>query len=60
MDKKNAKKVQRKVRCPRCHQESLWAENPHRPFCSKECKDRDLGSWATESYKIPVKNEEGE
>ena len=23
-----------------------------RPFCSKRCADRDLGSWLTEEYKV--------
>lgn len=29
-------------------------ENPFRPFCSERCHTLDLGSWADESYKIPV------
>jgi endogenous inhibitor of DNA gyrase (YacG/DUF329 family) len=45
----------RKVRCPQCGGESIWApENPWRPFCSERCKQIDLGCWANESYRIPV------
>ena len=48
----------RKVRCPQCGGESLWApENPWRPFCSERCKLIDLGAWASEAYRVPV--EEG-
>lgn len=44
----------RKVRCPQCGGESLWApENPWRPFCSERCKQIDLGAWATGGYVIP-------
>ena len=44
----------RKVRCPQCGGESLWApENPWRPFCSERCKLIDLGAWASESHAIP-------
>jgi endogenous inhibitor of DNA gyrase (YacG/DUF329 family) len=31
--------------------------NPFRPFCSERCKMIDLGAWATESYRIPVQEE---
>ncbi|MDD2743471.1 MAG: DNA gyrase inhibitor YacG [Rhodocyclaceae bacterium] len=45
----------RKVRCPQCGEDSLWApENPHRPFCSLRCKQIDLGCWASDEYRIPV------
>ncbi|MGB4225306.1 MAG: DNA gyrase inhibitor YacG, partial [Candidatus Dechloromonas phosphoritropha] len=45
----------RKVRCPQCGGESIWApENPWRPFCSERCKQIDLGCWASDSYRIPV------
>ena len=43
----------RKVRCPQCGVDALWApENPWRPFCSERCKQIDLGAWASESYRI--------
>ncbi|MBU3696060.1 DNA gyrase inhibitor YacG [Dechloromonas sp.] len=45
----------RKVRCPQCGGEALWApENKWRPFCSERCKQIDLGAWASESYRIVV------
>ncbi|HYH40417.1 MAG TPA: DNA gyrase inhibitor YacG, partial [Burkholderiales bacterium] len=31
--------------------------SPFRPFCSERCKMVDLGAWATESYRIPVEEE---
>jgi uncharacterized protein len=43
-----------KVRCPICRQFAKWKDNKFRPFCSDECKKRDLGEWATERYRIPA------
>ena len=40
------------VRCPACGKSVAWAHTPTRPFCSRECKQRDLGNWATERYRI--------
>ncbi len=42
-----------KVRCPTCHNEVPWEENPHRPFCSERCRLIDLGAWAMERYRLP-------
>lgn len=42
-----------KINCPNCKKLVAWENNPHRPFCSAECKGRDLGNWATERYRIP-------
>ena len=51
----------RKVRCPQCGEESIWSsENPWRPFCSERCKQIDLGCWASESYRIPVQDDQNE
>ncbi|WP_234084404.1 DNA gyrase inhibitor YacG [Azonexus sp. R2A-61] len=51
----------RKVRCPQCGQDALWApENPWRPFCSERCKQIDLGAWANESYRIAGKSTDDE
>ncbi len=41
------------VKCPTCRKETLWQENPYRPFCSERCRLIDLGTWADESYRIP-------
>ena len=40
------------VGCPVCQKMSRYDGNAHRPFCSLECKQRDLGNWATEKYKV--------
>ncbi len=44
--------IKRLIRCPRCGQQALWQDNPYRPFCSEKCKQIDLGSWASEDYRI--------
>lgn len=45
------------VKCPQCGRLSLYSpENPFRPFCSERCRLIDLGEWASEGYKIPVKH----
>jgi uncharacterized protein len=41
------------VKCPHCRKETPLADNPYRPFCSKRCKMIDLGTWASEGYRIP-------
>ncbi|PLX81936.1 MAG: DNA gyrase inhibitor YacG [Desulfuromonas sp.] len=41
-----------KVRCPRCGKHKTWKGNPHRPFCSEQCKMIDLGRWADGDYRI--------
>jgi endogenous inhibitor of DNA gyrase (YacG/DUF329 family) len=46
------------VACPTCGANVVWdASSPFRPFCSERCKMIDLGAWATESYRIPVTEE---
>ena len=53
--KRDAPKV---VNCPQCGASVVWdPANPYRPFCSERCKLIDLGAWATESYRIPVEEE---
>ncbi|MBU5613721.1 DNA gyrase inhibitor YacG [Geomonas azotofigens] len=41
------------VKCPHCRKETPLAGNPFRPFCSERCKMIDLGTWASEGYRIP-------
>ncbi|MAF48376.1 MAG: DNA gyrase inhibitor YacG [Rhodospirillales bacterium] len=41
----------KKRQCPMCGQP---AESAYRPFCSKRCKELDLGNWLNESYRVPV------
>lgn len=46
----------KQVKCPQCGRLALYTpENPSRPFCSERCKLIDLGEWASEGYRIPVK-----
>lgn len=47
-----------KIKCPGCKKESKWEGNPFRPFCSERCKLIDLGTWASEGYKIAGKPED--
>jgi endogenous inhibitor of DNA gyrase (YacG/DUF329 family) len=39
--------------CPTCREPVVWEGNPDRPFCSDRCRLIDLGSWASERYRIP-------
>ncbi|MBF0559492.1 MAG: DNA gyrase inhibitor YacG [Nitrospirae bacterium] len=48
------------VRCPACKKKTTWEENPFKPFCSERCKLIDLGTWASEEYKVPVEQTENE
>ena len=42
------------IKCPHCRKETvLGPENPFRPFCSERCKMIDLGTWASEGYRVP-------
>lgn len=42
------------VPCPGCGVDTAWStDNPHRPFCSKRCKDSDFIAWADEKQVIP-------
>ena len=51
-----AKPPVRKVPCPTCGEPAVFEPfNPYRPFCSERCRLIDLGSWASESYRIPGK-----
>ncbi len=49
------------VACPACGKPAAYSRaNASRPFCSERCRLVDLGAWATESYRIPAKPDEGE
>jgi hypothetical protein len=49
------------VRCPQCGKPAEWSpQNRFRPFCSQRCKDIDLGAWASEAYRIPVKDDDAD
>ena len=36
--------------CPICRKAE--ADPKYRPFCSRRCRDRDLGAWLTDSYSV--------
>lgn len=40
-------------KCPICSNPAPKTDNPYRPFCSKRCRDIDLGAWIDEEYIIP-------
>ena len=41
------------IKCSRCGKETLFEDNPFRPFCSERCKLIDLGDWISGNYRIP-------
>jgi len=43
-----------KLKCPICKQLVDSETNPEFPFCSERCRERDLGNWAMEKYKVAV------
>ncbi len=43
-----------KLACPICKQLTNSETNPEFPFCSARCRERDLGNWATEQYKVAL------
>lgn len=46
------------VKCPTCHAEMIWSEeNPHRPFCSERCRNKDFIGWANEEQRIGGDND---
>lgn len=47
------------VKCPICEKPVEWTENsPYRPFCSKRCRQIDLGAWADEEYRVASRQED--
>ena len=45
-----------KLKCPICKQPVDSQTTPEFPFCSAHCRERDLGNWATEKYKVAAPN----
>jgi endogenous inhibitor of DNA gyrase (YacG/DUF329 family) len=41
-----------KLKCPICKQPTDSETTEEFPFCSAKCRERDLGNWATEKYKV--------
>lgn len=49
------------LQCPVCSRPvGARAQNPAFPFCSPRCRTIDLGEWLTESYRVPVGEDETE
>lgn len=44
--------------CPTCRKPVDWEHASTRPFCSERCRIIDLGAWSSESYRIPVVEED--
>ncbi len=42
--------------CPLCRRPTAWNANPWRPFCSERCQLIDLGTWASEGYRLPAQS----
>lgn len=40
------------VKCPQCKLQFNYYSVESRPFCSKRCREIDLGMWLTESYTV--------
>lgn len=46
------------VKCPTCQANTVWdATNPHRPFCSERCRNKDFIGWANEERRISGDND---
>ncbi len=46
----------RVVACPSCGAPVAYSPaSPWRPFCSERCRRLDLGAWASEAYRIPLR-----
>ena len=41
------------MKCPNCKKPVAWQDNPHRPFCSEQCKLIDLSRWVNDEYSVP-------
>jgi len=40
------------IKCPICGRKSDFFDEPIGPFCSKRCKQIDLGNWLGQDYRI--------
>jgi endogenous inhibitor of DNA gyrase (YacG/DUF329 family) len=49
-----------KLKCPICKKPTDSELDAEFPFCSRRCREHDLGNWATEKYKVaaPVMDED--
>ena len=40
------------MKCPMCDKKFDIKESEDKPFCSKRCREIDLGNWLSEGYTI--------
>jgi endogenous inhibitor of DNA gyrase (YacG/DUF329 family) len=45
-----------KLKCPICKQPVDSETTAEFPFCSARCRERDLGNWAAEKYRVAAPN----
>jgi len=50
-----AKRKAAQANCPICGKPR---DPEYRPFCSRRCADVDLGRWLSESYTMPLPDDE--
>jgi len=43
-----------KLKCPICKKPVDSETSAEFPFCTPQCRERDLGNWAAEKYKVAV------
>jgi len=46
------------LRCPVCNEVVDTQRTPAMPFCSRRCKQIDLGRWLNEDYGLPFEPED--
>lgn len=49
-----SRKSKKPAKTPRCPQCGKPREQEFRPFCSRRCRDLDLGKWLNGAYAIPA------
>lgn len=54
-DEKHRTQKAGKAKCPVCGKPR---DPAYRPFCSQRCADIDLGRWLSESYAMPMPDNE--
>lgn len=48
------------IRCPICERQFDPTASKAMPFCTRRCRQIDLGRWLRESYSVPVERNEEE
>ena len=48
------------LHCPTCQKPVEREGKSAYPFCSSRCRTIDMGAWLTESYRVPVGEDETE